>query len=222
MAEDDEFSNQAGTDMWRSYFSQIFGKVSTADIDNFAAKYKCSDEEQRDVLKYYKKFKGDLDKMLDCVMLSNECDKKRWVEDFIQPAIQRGDVEDYSDTLEKTLSEDEVIAEVMDETETESEDDKPRKPKSKAKAKKTPPKKAKTSKAKAKKRDKEAAEAEALMAKFRSRNSLAQRQEGFENMLSGIKDKYGVAEPDPLGDEFSKIQAGLEAKRSQKRGKKKK
>ena len=43
---------------WKDYFDLIFGKVSTSDIDSFAEKYKMSDEEEKDVLQNYVKFKG--------------------------------------------------------------------------------------------------------------------------------------------------------------------
>jgi len=85
------------------YFNHVFPKVSTADIEAFEVKYKCSDEEEEDVLKYYTQFKGDLTKMLECVMLSSDVDKARWVKDYIEPAIERGDVDDYTSKLQKTM-----------------------------------------------------------------------------------------------------------------------
>lgn len=36
-------------------------------------------------------------------MLSYDIDKDRWVKDYIMPAIERGDVEDYTDKIQKTL-----------------------------------------------------------------------------------------------------------------------
>lgn len=87
----------------RDYFDSIFPKVTTADIDAFEVKYKCSDEEEADVLKYYSQFKGDLNKMLECVMLSSDVDKGRWVKDYIEPAIERRDVDDHRAKLNKTL-----------------------------------------------------------------------------------------------------------------------
>ena len=102
--DDDGFgSKKSGSDMWKEFFTSTFGKVTTQDIDTFAQKYKCSDEEEQDVLKYYTMFKGNLDKMLECVMCSDEIDKKRWVEDYIKPAIEHQSVEDYSDVIDKTL-----------------------------------------------------------------------------------------------------------------------
>ena len=55
------------------------------------------------MLKYYTQFEGNLNKMLECVMLSSDADKERWVKDYIQPAIARGDVDDYSSNITKTM-----------------------------------------------------------------------------------------------------------------------
>ena len=41
--------------------------------------------------------------MLECVMLSSDADKARWVKDYIEPAIERGDVENYEAKLKKTM-----------------------------------------------------------------------------------------------------------------------
>ncbi|KAL3778942.1 hypothetical protein ACHAW5_003638 [Stephanodiscus triporus] len=102
--DDDELTtSKAGVDSWREYFDAIFPKVTEADIDAFEVKYKCSDEEEGDVLRYYSRFGGDLNKMLECVMLSSDVDKARWVEDYIRPAIERGEVDDHMDRIEKTL-----------------------------------------------------------------------------------------------------------------------
>ena len=92
-----------GVDSWKEYFDVLFPKVTEADIDAFEVKYKCSDEEENDVLKYYARFKGDLNKMLECVMLSSDADKARWVEDYIRPAIERGEADDHAAKIEKTL-----------------------------------------------------------------------------------------------------------------------
>jgi DnaJ family protein C protein 9 len=71
----------------KEYFDVLFPKVTEADIDAFEVKYKCSDEEENDVLKYCARFKGNLNKMLECVMLSSDIDKARWVEDYIRKSL---------------------------------------------------------------------------------------------------------------------------------------
>jgi DnaJ family protein C protein 9 len=102
--DDEDLSNsKEGMKQWTDYFDAVFPKVTTADIDAFEVKYKCSDEEEKDVLKYYMQFKGDLNKMVECVMLSSDADKERWVKDYINPAIDKGSVSDYSQVIQKTM-----------------------------------------------------------------------------------------------------------------------
>ncbi|KAL7551489.1 hypothetical protein ACHAWF_014672 [Thalassiosira exigua] len=101
--DDDLASGKSGMKQWMDYFNSVFPKVTKADIDAFEVKYKCSDDEEQDVLKYYTQFKGDLNKMLECVMLSSDVDKQRWVKDYIEPAIGRGDVSDHAAKIKKTL-----------------------------------------------------------------------------------------------------------------------
>ena len=225
---EDEELNEDATDMWRSYFDNVFGKLTTRDIDKFARTYKCSSQEEEDVLKEYTKFEGNLLKMLECVMLSEPRDTQRWVEDYIQPAIDSGKVQDYSKTLNKTLKQamakvkedaSEVLEEGTSELEdsdddaTESEDSAPPMKKSKQQQKKATAAKAKPTKAKARKKSKQQREADAaqdLFSKIRGKDTLARRQEGFDAMFAGIKDRYGVTDEDPLaGQDFDKIQAKL-------------
>jgi DnaJ homolog subfamily C member 9 len=224
----EEEGDQTSMDAWKSYFDHLFGKITTSDIDKFAAKYKCSSEEEQDVLSYYMEFKGNLLKMLDCVMLSEPRDTERWVEDYIRPAIDKGEVEDYSKTLDKTLKqamakvEDDVMDEEIDEDATESDDSEP---KNKKGAKKTAAK-AKPTKAKAKntsKQQREAKAAEKLMAKIQGKSALARREEGFNVMFEGIKERYGVTDDDPLaGKDFDKIQAQMLGKKKAPSSRKKK
>jgi DnaJ family protein C protein 9 len=107
-ASADGNGNGSNFNMWKDFFSSTFGKVTKADIDQFTQSYKCSEEEEKDVLKYYTMFKGNLDKMLECVMCSDVIDKERWVQDYIQPAIDNESVKDFSETLQKTLGGDDV------------------------------------------------------------------------------------------------------------------
>lgn len=209
--EDDDDVNETSMEAWKSYFSHVFGKISTSDIDNFSAKYKCSAEEQEDVLKNYTKFKGNLTKMLDCVMLSEPRDCERWVEDYIRPAIDAGTVEDYEKTLDKTLKQamakvedDDEEEDHIDEEETESDESEERPPVQKKKA----------AKKKKSKKQQEAEAAEELMAKIQGKNSVAKRKAGFDAMFS----KYGVApDEDPLaGQDFDAVQAEMLRKKKKK------
>ena len=99
---DDVFgSKEEQAEMWDRYFRGMFERVSTTKIDVFKDKYKQSDEEATDVLKWYDRCKGDLNRMLGCVMLSEKKDKARWVKDIIEPAIKEGKATRY-EALERT------------------------------------------------------------------------------------------------------------------------
>ena len=56
--DEDDATNEQSKKSWKEYFDLIFGKLSTDDIESFARKYKMSDEEEKDVLENYVKFKG--------------------------------------------------------------------------------------------------------------------------------------------------------------------
>ena len=56
--DNDDETNEESRKSWKDYFDLIFGKLSTDDIDSFSRKYKMSDEEEKDVLENYVKFKG--------------------------------------------------------------------------------------------------------------------------------------------------------------------
>ena len=211
---DDDDVNETSVDEWRQYFRGMFPKVTISSINKFEVQYKKSDEEKADVLKYYKACKGDLNKMITCVMLSEESDKQRWYKDFISPAIKNGDVPNYEAMLKKTMGG--KLDEDDEETESE-EDEKPvRKPK-KAKAKS--------------KKEKEAEEAEELLAKIRG-NALARKERSFNGILSSLENKYAdkdgkrkkrskkVLEDDIPDDEFERMRNEVEANRASKKTRK--
>mmetsp|Transcript_4806 Transcript_4806/g.5564 ORF Transcript_4806/g.5564 Transcript_4806/m.5564 type:complete len:307 (+) Transcript_4806:114-1034(+) len=225
----DDDVDTGGEGDWTSYFSSIFGAVTTSKIDSFSERYKCSEEEESDVLKYYCQFHGNLQKMLQNVMLSSERDAPRWVEDFITPAMESGEVPDYSPTLKRSLakcqkilennkaaSKSKVIEQDDDATESEESDSAidTTNAKKKAKSYKIQGKKKRKSKA-----EREAEEAETLFAKIRGKqNRLCVRRDG-ESILNQLASKYGdsSADHDPLCDsEFSRIQAKLKKKKQKK------
>ncbi|KAL3931467.1 MAG: hypothetical protein SGBAC_011294 [Bacillariaceae sp.] len=104
--DDDNENNESKPNDWKAYFDLIFGSfTSTQKIDDFEMKYKMSLEEEADVLKYYEQFQGNLVKCLEFVMLSQERDVKRWMEDYIQPAIDEGKVSNsYEANLKSSMA----------------------------------------------------------------------------------------------------------------------
>lgn len=45
------------------YYRNIYKKVSEDDIDQVEEEYRGSEEEKQDLLKFYKQFKGDMEKV---------------------------------------------------------------------------------------------------------------------------------------------------------------
>jgi curved DNA-binding protein CbpA len=80
---------------WVEFFQSVFQEVATAGSD-FDRDYYCgSHEETQDIIKYYKLCRGDLMKVLSCVVQGKEADFLRWKKDIIDPAIQRGEIESF-------------------------------------------------------------------------------------------------------------------------------
>jgi DnaJ family protein C protein 9 len=231
----DEDDMEQGMEVWKQYFDQIFGKVTTSDIDAFSSKYKCSDEECRDVLKEFKARKGNLVTMLAFVILSEPRDCVRWVEDYLRPALEKGELDTkYTSTMETSLKQcqkkvekrdkDEANDEENDQgTETESEEEEELNPKKKTRSpviresKKTPPKKAKPTQTKGK-TSKKAAAASGSMDDLIAQIQNKKRGGGGASVLASLGARYGVSmqddDEDPLDDaEFAKIQAKLKKKK---------
>lgn len=66
--------------MWVDYFARIFPKVTEGDIAKFSSEYRFSDEEQKDVLDTFAKLKGDMQGVMDSIMLSTDDDEERFAE----------------------------------------------------------------------------------------------------------------------------------------------
>lgn len=219
--DDDVAATKQGADIWKQYFDQIFGKVTKSDIDAFASKYKCSDEERRDVLKEFPARKGNLVKMLDFVMLSEPRDASRWVEDFILPAMEKGEIKtDFKDTMQTTLEklkrkvakEDaETASNDGDETETddESSDIEPSPP---------PKKKAKSTSKSALQPKKSKQKPQSDMSNLIA--AIQNKKRGGGNIISSLGARYGVTidqDQDPLNDaDFAEAQAKLQKKKRRK------
>ena len=126
-----------------------------------------------------------------------------WIEDYIQPAIEKNEVDNFEETLKRTRaqvekdSNDKRKDKDPDETETESEDDdandvKVSKQSGGTKGK-TVPRKAKSTKIKGKSKQKNSEQD--LIAAIRNKN-------GRGNPLASIAARYGVSsvDDDPLDD----------------------
>jgi DnaJ family protein C protein 9 len=79
---------------WDEYWRALYKKVTVQDIQDVHDEYKGSEEEASDVKKYYIAFKGDMNKMLDNIMLSKEADVERFCE-MIDQWIKDGQVKEF-------------------------------------------------------------------------------------------------------------------------------
>ncbi|KAJ4342017.1 hypothetical protein N0V87_001343 [Didymella glomerata] len=81
---------------WLSFYRGQFENVINEEaIDKLSNEYKSSDEERRDLLKAYKKYKGNLDHMYEAIMLSDILVDDDRFREILDDAISKGEVESY-------------------------------------------------------------------------------------------------------------------------------
>eukprot|EP00980_Cylindrotheca_fusiformis_P016500 scaffold4916_cov111-Cylindrotheca_fusiformis.AAC.3 len=83
---------------WVRFFQSVFEDVATAGNDFDRDSYCGSNEEKEDVIKYYQLCKGDMKKVLSCIVQGEATtDLRRWKKDILEPAIQHGKLERLGD-----------------------------------------------------------------------------------------------------------------------------
>ena len=90
--ESGEELDEASFEQWYEYYRQLFPPITTSMIDSFADKYKGSEEEKNDALAAYKKYNGDMARVMDTVMLAETAQDFDRLEAFIAEAISRGEL----------------------------------------------------------------------------------------------------------------------------------
>ncbi|KUF87904.1 hypothetical protein AM588_10005233 [Phytophthora nicotianae] len=164
---------QRGDEASRAKATGRFQAVTKEDITRFEGEYRHSDEEKRDVLAAYTKYEGEMQHIMDTIMLSTDDDEERFVE-MIQNAIKAKGVKNFPTWREYV------------------------KVQSKKKKKKETPAEQKRKQAK---REKEAREAEELFNKIRGNQQKrgegsgstalsTERKRGFESLLGSLEAKY--------------------------------
>lgn len=93
------YNAKANQNRWEEFFRSVFDEVISGGSEyGNATTFRGSDKEAEDVLKFWELCKGDIDKVLNCVVHGeDENCKNRWMKEIIQPAINRGEIEEYSD-----------------------------------------------------------------------------------------------------------------------------
>ncbi|DBA04738.1 TPA: hypothetical protein N0F65_004375 [Lagenidium giganteum] len=209
--EPSEEEQSSSAQMWEAYFAKVFPKVTVEDINEFEKEYRLSEEERKDVVDAYVKFKGDMRSILDTIMLSTDDDEDRFAE-MIQDAIKSKSVKEFPKWRDFV--------------------------KAKKNAKPLSDKEKKKREAK---RAKEAAEADDLINAIRNKNRgredgsqssalSIQREKNFGSLLASLESKYAskgsskskksrkAAETfkEPSEEAFLATQRRLEAKRNKK------
>lgn len=95
---DDCPNNNSHQQQWEEFFNSIFNEIITTGSNHAtsAGSFRGSKDEQRDVLQYYTMCKGVMNKVVECIIHGSIDDVDRYMNDIIEPAVVRGDVEDYS------------------------------------------------------------------------------------------------------------------------------
>ncbi|KAF5867023.1 hypothetical protein ETB97_006869 [Aspergillus alliaceus] len=87
--EDDDFN-------WAEFYREQFSSaVDVKTLDTFKKEYQGSEEEERDLLMAFEKYRGDMDKIYESVMLCNVLDDDERFRAIIDRAIADGKAEKY-------------------------------------------------------------------------------------------------------------------------------
>ena len=93
--EDDASIFNSNIKDWEQYWRSLFKKISKEDIDNFFATYKNSDEERKDLLKFYEKHKGDMDLINQEMFSEDPVEDEPRFKQILFDAIEQGDIKKY-------------------------------------------------------------------------------------------------------------------------------
>ncbi|GCC17241.1 dnaJ homolog subfamily C member 9 [Chiloscyllium punctatum] len=88
---------------WEEYWRLLFKKVTVADIKEFEAKYKGSEEEMTDIKQAYLDFEGDMDGIMESVLCSTPGDESR-IRAILEAAIKAQELPAYTTFTKETAS----------------------------------------------------------------------------------------------------------------------
>ncbi|XP_043534572.1 dnaJ homolog subfamily C member 9 [Chiloscyllium plagiosum] len=88
---------------WEEYWRLLFKKVTVADIKEFEAKYKDSEEEMTDIKQAYLDFEGDMDGIMESVLCSTPGDESR-IRAILEAAIKAQELPAYTAFTKETAS----------------------------------------------------------------------------------------------------------------------
>lgn len=93
LPDEDPLASQSARD-WNEYWRMLYRKISLEDVQQFAQRYQGSDEELQDVREAYLKYKGDMEAIIDNVVLASPDDEERF-RSLLQPLIERKELPSY-------------------------------------------------------------------------------------------------------------------------------
>ncbi|CAN6454224.1 unnamed protein product [Victoria cruziana] len=91
--DDDAFTGDAAESL-HEYFRSMYKKVTEDDIVEFEAAYRGSDSERKDLKDLYKKFKGNMRKVFNYMICSDEKLDAHRFKDIIDEALAAGELKD--------------------------------------------------------------------------------------------------------------------------------
>ncbi|VDP94834.1 unnamed protein product [Echinostoma caproni] len=91
--DEDTFGDKTYED-WVQYWRQLFPPITTNDIDNFFAKYRNSEEELNDLVNVYERSKGDMDVIMERMILASHEEEER-ICGLVNQLIKDGRVQAY-------------------------------------------------------------------------------------------------------------------------------
>jgi len=93
--ESDDLATAGDASGLRAYYRSVYKRAATEDIAEFESTYRGSDEERKDVVGFYVKFRGDMTKVFAWVMCSEEADDSHRFADIADAAIEAGEATEY-------------------------------------------------------------------------------------------------------------------------------
>jgi len=105
IGEIDEDDNLGLSDdkVWADYWRELFPQVTVNDIEKFSKEYKGSDEELSDLKTVYMSCKGDMQKIIDSVMVATIDDEQRF-RDILNPLIEAKELPSYKKFVSETAA----------------------------------------------------------------------------------------------------------------------
>lgn len=100
--ETDDNMIDRSSDEWTSYWRELFRKVTVEDILSFEKEYKGSSEEIADIKKYYNSSKGDMDMIMESIMLVTFDEEDR-IRVIIDDLIKNKEVKSYQRYVKEDL-----------------------------------------------------------------------------------------------------------------------